>query len=415
VKDSSYARRTTCRACEESTLHTFLSLGPQPLANALPEGPDDFAEEATYPLDVALCTTCGLVQIHDVIDPEVLFGHYLYVTGVSSSIHDHNRDYAAEVTARLGLEASDTVFEIASNDGSLLKQFQALGIGVLGVEPATNIAKMATDAGVPTQNVFFGEREAHRLRAEHGPAAAVIGNNVLAHVNTTVDFLRGVSTLLDTGGLGVIEVPYLGEFVERLEYDTVYHEHHCYFSVSALMYVAERSGLRVVDVQEVAVHGGSIRVYLARAEDTEPHAEVAHSFAARERKNGLLDPARYDQFARDVDAQRAALLDLLAGLRKSGRSVAAYGAPAKGHTLLNYCGIGPDTVPFTVDKNPLKVGRYTPGTHIPILPVETIAERQPDVLLLLPWNFATEIMEQQADFRAAGGKFLIPIPYPRIV
>ncbi len=415
MKDSSYARRTTCRACEESTLHTFLSLGPQPLANALPEGPDDFAEEATYPLDVALCTTCGLVQIHDVIDPEVLFGHYLYVTGVSSSIHDHNRDYAAEVTARLGLEASDTVFEIASNDGSLLKQFQALGIGVLGVEPATNIAKMATDAGVPTQNVFFGEREAHRLRAEHGPAAAVIGNNVLAHVNTTVDFLRGVSTLLDTGGLGVIEVPYLGEFVERLEYDTVYHEHHCYFSVSALMYVAERSGLRVVDVQEVAVHGGSIRVYLARAEDTEPHAEVAHSFAARERKNGLLDPARYDQFARDVDAQRAALLDLLAGLRKSGRSVAAYGAPAKGHTLLNYCGIGPDTVPFTVDKNPLKVGRYTPGTHIPILPVETIAERQPDVLLLLPWNFATEIMEQQADFRAAGGKFLIPIPYPRIV
>ena len=415
MTDSAYSRRTTCRACDEATLHTFLSLGPQPLANALPGGPEEFADERTYPLDLALCTTCGLVQIHDVIDPEVLFAHYLYVTGVSSSIHDHNREYADDIVTRLSLESDDTVVEIASNDGSLLKRFQERGVAVLGVEPATNIAQMATDAGVPTENVFFGEAVAHELRASHGPAAAVVANNVLAHVNGTVDFLRGVGVLLEPGGLGVVEVPYLGEFVERLAYDTVYHEHHCYFSVAALMVLAERAGLRVADVREVSVHGGSIRVYLARAEDRNEHSQVAQDFAANEREQGLLDPERYDRFARDVTAQREALLRTLEELKQAGHSLAAYGAPAKGHTLVNYCGIGPDLIPFTVDKNPLKVGRYTPGTHIPILPVDEIATRGVDVLLLLPWNFADEIMEQQSEFRAAGGKFLIPIPYPRIV
>ncbi len=415
MTDSTYSRRTTCRACEQSTLHTFLSLGPQPLANALPAHPSDFKTERMYPLDLALCTTCGLVQIHDVVDPDVLFGHYLYVTGVSSTIHDHNRKYATEVVQRLELTEDDTVVEVASNDGSLLKRFQELGVSVLGVEPARNIANMANAAGVPTENVFFGESVAHQLRESHGAAAAVVGNNVLAHVNDTVDFLKGMAALLRVGGRGIVEVPYLGEFVNRLAYDTVYHEHHCYFSVSALMFVAERAGLRVVDVREVAVHGGSIRVYFARAEDVDTHGNVALEFAAREKARGLLDPDRYDRFAVEVADQKEGLLALIAELRRDGCQVAAYGAPAKGHTLINYCGIGPELVPFTVDKNPLKVGRFTPGTHIPILPVEAIAERKPDVLLLLPWNFADEIMDQQAGFRAAGGRFLIPIPNPRLV
>lgn len=415
MTDSTYARRTTCRACDEGTLHTFLNLGPQPLANALPASEAEFADERTYPLDVALCTTCGLVQIHDIIDPEVLFGHYLYVTGVSSTIHDHNRAYAEEVTERLDLGSDDTVVEVASNDGSLLRQFQELGVSVLGVEPARNIAQMAIDAGVPTENVFFGAEVAKELRARHGAAAAIIGNNVLAHVNETVDFLEGFAALLRPGGRGVVEVPYLGEFLDRLEYDTVYHEHHCYFSVSALMFVAERAGLRVDHVREVSVHGGSIRVYFGLADELKEHGPTAVEYAARERAAGFLDPERYDRFARDVAAQRIALLEAIDGLRSRGLEVAAYGAPAKGHTLVNYCGIGPDRVPFTVDRNPLKVGRYTPGTHIPILPVTAIAERKPDVLLLLPWNFADEIMEQQAAFREAGGRFLIPIPSPRIV
>ena len=410
-----YERRSRCRACDQETLEVFLSLGPQPLANALPLSPNDREGEAKYPLDVAFCTTCGLVQIPDVIRPEVLFGDYVYVTGVSSTIAEHNRRYAATVVERLGLGAQDLVVEVASNDGSLLRCFQAEGVDVLGVEPASNIAAMAREAGVPTEDVFFDAELAAELRDRHGPAAAIIGNNVLAHVDRTADFLSGMAAMLRPDGLAITEVPYLRDFVERLEYDTVYHEHHCYFGVTPLLRLAERAGLRVVDVEEVPVHGGSIRVFYAPEATHPEHGARALEMAEAERRDGLLDVERYRQFAKDVEAQRDALLGLLADLQGEGSTVAGYGAPAKGHTLLNYCGIGPDVLPFTVDRNPLKVGKYTPGTRIPILPVEAIAERRPDYLLILPWNFAEEIMEQQSEFRESGGRFILPIPEPRIL
>jgi len=410
-----YTRRTRCRACDVDGLAPFLSLGPQPLANALPASPQDCSDEATYPLDVAICSTCGLVQILDVIDPETLFGHYLYVTGVSSSIHEHNRAYASDVVSRLDLGAGDLVVEVASNDGSLLKWFQEEGTRVLGVEPARNIAEMANEAGIPTESVFFGAEVAEELVGRHGLAKAVVGNNVLAHVEGTIDFLSGMARMLAPGGLAVVEVPYLGEFVDRLEYDTVYHEHHCYFSVGALMVLAERAGLRIADVVQVPIHGGSARVFFAREQDQAAHAPGVLDVRAWELEEGLLSSERFEQFARDVERNREELHGLLDQLKADGLTVAAYGAPAKGNTLLNYCGIGTDHISFTVDRNPLKVGRYLPGSHIPVLGVEAIEQRAPDVLLMLPWNFAEEILGQQADFRARGGRFILPVPHPRIV
>ncbi len=393
----------------------FLSLGPQPLANALPTSSNDQEAEAKYPLDVAFCTTCALVQIPDVIDPQVLFGEYPYVTGVSTTIAEHNRRFAASLVERLGLCPDDLVVELASNDGSLLRCFQEHGVRVLGVEPAANIAAMARAAGVPTEDVFFDSPMAADLLDDHGPAAVVIGNNVLAHVDGTADFLTGVATLLAPEGTAVTEVPYLREFVDRLEYDTVYHEHHCYFGVAPLLKLAERAGLSVVDVEEVPVHGGSIRVYYRLRSSVPDHGPAPLRMAESERAAGLTDLGRYLEFARDVEAQREALLGLLRGLRADGKRVAGYGAPAKGHTLLNYCGIGPDLIPYTVDRNPLKVGRFTPGTRIPILSVDEIEARRPDYLLILPWNFADEIMEQQSAFRAAGGRFILPVPKPVIM
>ncbi len=396
-------------------MEVFLSLGPQPLANALPQSSNDRESEARYPLDVAFCTTCALVQIPDVIDPQVLFGEYPYVTGVSTTIAEHNRRFAASVVGRLGLGPDDLVVELASNDGSLLRCFQAHGVRVLGVEPASNIAEMARAAGVPTEDVFFDADVAKDLIAKYGRAAAVIGNNVLAHVDATADFLAGMGALLRPDGVAVTEVPYLREFVDRLEYDTIYHEHHCYFGVAPLLRLAEGAGLSVEDVEEVPVHGGSIRVFFRLRSAYPEHGPAPLEMAKRERAAGLTDVARYREFARDVEAQRDALLGLLRRLREDGKSVAGYGAPAKGHTLLNYCGIGPDLIPYTVDRNPLKVGRFTPGTRIPILNVEEIEARRPDYLLILPWNFADEIMEQQAAFRAAGGRFILPVPTPVIM
>ena len=393
----------------------FLSLGPQPLANALPLSSNDQEGEAKYPLDVALCTTCSLVQIPDVIDPRVLFGEYPYVTGVSTTIAEHNQRLAADVVERLGLGPDDLVVELASNDGSLLRCFQDHGVRVLGIEPAANIAEMARAAGVPTEAVFFDASVASDVLAEHGPASAVIGNNVLAHVDRTADFLAGMATLLAPNGMAITEVPYLREFVDRLEYDTIYHEHHCYFGVVPLLRLAERAGLLVADVVEVPIHGGSIRVFYRPLSVAPQHGPTPLAMAESERAAGLTEIERYRQFARDVDAQRVALLELLESLRADGRTVAGYGAPAKGHTLLNYCGIGPDLLPYTVDRNPLKVGRFTPGTRIPILGVDEIEARRPDYLLILPWNFADEIMEQQAAFRSGGGRFILPVPKPVIM
>jgi hypothetical protein len=410
-----YARRTTCRACGGTGLRRFLELGPQPLANAFPADASEFASEKRYPLDVYFCETCSLVQVPDVIDPEVLFRDYIYVTGTSTTIAEHNVRYANTVVELVPLRANDLVVEVASNDGSLLRCFQPYGVRTLGIEPASNIATIAREAGVDTIDEFFEPHIAKRVHDERGEAKAVIGNNVLAHVDDTRGFLEGFRELLAPDGLGVVEVPYLGELVDRLEYDTVYHEHLCYFSVTTLMRLCEGVGLSVRRIDHVPVHGGSIRMYAGRADRFGGHAVAVLAEAAAEEARGLTSFATFEELADGVKSNRDDLMAMLRRLKDDGRSLAGYGAPAKGNTLLNYCGVTPDLLPYTVDRNEMKVGRFTPGTHIPVLSVETLLERQPDYVLILAWNFADEIMAQQSEYRSRGGRFILPIPHPKIV
>ncbi len=413
--DQVHHRITHCRACGEAALEEVLDLGAQPLANALPAHPDEFAAERRFPLVLFACRQCGLVQLVDVIDPEVLFAHYLYVTGTSETIAAHNRRYAATVTEVLGLGEDDLVVEVASNDGSLISCFVPHGVRVLGVEPAQNIARIAEERGILTEVVFFSGTEGARLATVHGRAAAIIGNNVLAHVGDPVDFLAGAAAWLADDGRAIVEVPYLEEMLARLEYDTIYHEHLCYFSVTALLTIAERAGLRVVRVDRVPVHGGSIRTWFAPARTVTEHAPEVLAIAAAEQAAGLHDPTRLREFAAAVAEHRVQLRELLTRLRAEGATIAAYGAPAKGNTLLNYCGIGTDLVAYTVDRSMLKQDRYLPGQHQPVLPPSVLLERQPDYLLILAWNFAEEIIEQQSEYHRRGGQFILPIPAPRVL
>ena len=413
--ESPHRKRTVCRTCGGDRLRPFLSLGPVPLANSFLRSGQEFAEEPSYPLDVYLCEQCFLVQLLDVIDAEVLFRNYIYVTGTSDTMAAHNAHYARSVVQALALGPRDLVVEVASNDGSLLQCFRRCGVRTLGVEPARSIAEQACASGIDTLSDFFDPAVAARIRNTRGPARAVVANNVLAHVDEPRDFLAGCRHLLADDGLVVVEVPYLRDLLDRLEYDTIYHEHLSYFSAAALMRLCDASGLRVVRLDRLPVHGGSLRLYAAPRRSADPHSDDARRLAEQEHQAGLQDFALYQRFARDVDANRRRLRALLHGLRDEGYAVAGYGAPAKGNTLLNYCGIDPRLLPYTVDKNPWKVGLFTPGAHIPVLPVSTLIERQPDYVLLLAWNFADEIQRQQQPYRDRGGRFIVPIPDPKII
>jgi len=329
---------------------------------------------------------------------------------------EHNRGYALAVVSELGLGADDLVVEVASNDGSLLACFRDQGVRTLGIEPARNIAEMARTRGIETVAEFFDSELAHKVRIDHGAARAVVANNVLAHVDNTQDFLAGCRELIDDNGRIVTEFPYLGELLDRMEYDTVYHEHLCYFSVIALMRLYEAVGLVIQRVDRVPVHGGSLRVFAARKSASLPdHSAAVHSSADEERRKGYHTAEPYERLAKAVTVNRESLLELLEALKQDNKIIAGYGAPAKGNTLLNYCGIDTRLVDYIVDQNPLKVGLYTPGTHIPVKPPSTLESERPDYLLILAWNFADEIMQQQAEFAARGGKFILPIPQPRVV
>ena len=411
---TSYQRKT-CRSCGQDRLRSFLSLGPTPLANSFLSFPAEFAEEPVYPLDVYFCETCSLVQLMEVVDPEILFRDYIYVTGTSDTITAHSQEYAHTIIELIDLSSEDLIIEIASNNGILLKCLQKHGITTLGIEPAENIAALANDDGVNTIARFFDSAVAQDVREDHGPARVVICNNVLAHVDETQGFLHGCKHLLADDGLVMIEVPYLKEFVDRLEYDTVYHEHLCYFSVTSLMHLCDVVGLSIMRIDHLPIHGGSLRMYAGKREQHMHHAPEVVALAKEEHESKLTDFNTYEQFALKVKRTREKLLFLLHTLQAEGKTVAAYGAPAKGNTLLNYCGITTDLVPYTVDKNPLKVGLYTPGAHLPVFPVSTLLENQPDYVLILAWNFAEEIMLQQHEYRATGGRFIIPIPEPKVV
>jgi novobiocin biosynthesis protein NovU/D-mycarose 3-C-methyltransferase len=407
--------RTTCRGCGGRDLEQILSLGPSPLANAFLRSTDEFAGERRYPLDLFFCGQCSLLQLLHVVDPDILFRHYLYVTGTSTTMAAHNRAYAQTVADLLRLQPADLVAEVASNDGSLLKCFQQHGVRTVGIEPAGNLSASASAAGIETLNEFFTLAVATKVRAERGAARVVAANNVLAHVDDPVDFLSGCRELLADDGLVTIEVPYVGALLDRLEYDTVYHEHLSYFSVRSLLWLCDRVGLSVVRIDRVPVHGGSLRLYLSRS--AAGHAPEVRALEAEERQAGVTEVARYRRFAHDVEAGRAELVGLLQRLTGEGKRVAGYGAPAKGNTLLNYCGIDTRLLPYTVDKNPLKVGLFTPGTHIPVRDVATLSNgaSPPDYVLILAWNFAEEIMDQQRAHRDRGGRFILPVPRPQVV
>jgi hypothetical protein len=407
--------RHDCRACGRPGMRRYLELGPTPLANSFLYSEIEFADERSYPLDVYFCEHCSLSQLADVIAPEILFRHYIYTTGTSDTIAQHNREYARTVTGMMKLTPADLVVEVASNDGSLLKCFQAEGARVLGIEPALNIAEMARAQGIDTIPEFFNLPTAQRVQKDRGSAKVLIGNNVLAHVDEPVDFLRGMKALMTADGVAVLEFPYAGEYVDRMEYDTVYHEHLSYFTVTSLMHLFARAGLSLIRIDRVPVHGGSLRVYAQHAESANGHAESVKAMSDDETRRGMTTFERYERLAADVRKNREALLKLLEDLRAQGKTVAAYGAPAKGNTLLNYCGIDTRLVLYTVDKNPLKVGTYTPGAHIPVLKVEMLLESQPDYVLILAWNFADEIIRQQSEYVRRGGKFIIPIPEPKIL
>jgi hypothetical protein len=408
-------KRTSCRACGDNRLRGFLSLGPMPLANSFLQSRDQFIDEPVFPLDVCFCETCSLVQLFDVIDPKILFRNYIYVTGTSDTMAAHNVRYASTLVEILKLRPEDLVVEVASNDGSLLKCFQSNHVRTLGIEPAVNIAEIASAQGIATLNQFFNSSTAQQIRASHGPAKVIIANNVLAHVDNTQDFLCGAKELLHEDGLVVIEVPYLRQLIDRLEYDTIYHEHLCYFSVAALMRLCDAVGLSIARIDHVPVHGGSLRMYAGLPAKYPNHHQDVLSLIADERRAGLTTFSRYEHFAVEVEANRRAVRAMLQSLKDKGKTVAAYGAPAKGNTLLNYCRIDTQLVPFTVDKSAMKVGLYTPGMHIPVFPLSALLERQPEYVLILAWNFAEEIMAQQHNYRIRGGRFVIPIPEPKVV
>ena len=404
-------KRTTCRACAGERIKPFLGLGPQPLANAFLAGRDEFAQEAFYPLDVYFCETCSLVQLLDIVDPEILFRRYIYATGVSETMERHNAKYAAAVADFLKLEPADLVVEPASNDGSLLRQFQKLGSRTLGIEPARNLAAIAQASGIETLDWFFNLDAARRVRESYGAAKVVIFNNVLAHVDDTQDFLRGARHLLAENGLVVFEVPYVKDLLDRLGYDTIYHEHLCYFSVMALTKLCESADLHITRIEHVPVHGGSLRVFAGSQPD---HCPGLTEWTAGERQYGLHSLERYEKFAAGVEENRRLLLTFLCEQVAAGRTLAGYGAPAKGNTLLNYCGIGPSMIPYTVDRNERKVGLFTPGMHIPVRPVSALLEDSPDDVLILPWNISDEIIRQQDAYRRRGGRFITPVPEPAV-
>ncbi len=410
-----HRKRDTCRACGGQNLRVILSLGHMPLANSFLRSENDFAEESFYPLDVYFCEDCSLMQLMDVIDPKVLFRDYIYVTGTSQTMVEHNDRYAREMLDLFPLGKKDLVVEVASNDGTLLKCFKRYGVRTLGIEPAKNLAEIARTEGIDTISEFFHSAIVPDIRRAYGPARVVIGNNVLAHVDETQDFLIGCRELISEDGLVVIEVPYLRHLLDRMEYDTIYHEHLCYFSINTLRRICDSVSLSIVRVDHLPVHGGSLRMYAGRREKYSNHAREVLRSAEEERRAGFTEIARYKKLALEVEKNRREIRSLLESLKRERKRVAGYGAPAKGNTLLNYCHIDSRLIPFTVDKNPMKVGLYTPGMHIPVLPVSSLLAFQPDYVMILAWNFAEEIIRQLEEYRSQGGRFILPIPEPKVV
>jgi SAM-dependent methyltransferase len=408
------AAATACRSCGEAGLTTFLDLGSTPLADALVPADTPPGADETFPLEVAFCPTCSLVQITEEVPPEKLFvDNYLYFSSFSDHLLRHSRANALAHIERQGLGEHSFVVEVASNDGYLLKNFVEAGVPVLGIDPAPTQAAAAEANGVPTLAEFFGVDLAKQVAAEKGKADVIIANNVMAHVPDLNGFVAGYRELLKKTGVVTVENPGVRYLIEHGEFDTIYHEHHCYFSCSAVDALVRRNGLFLNHVEYFPdLHGGTLRWHLGKNE--EPSDEVMRHLR-EEQELGMLDIGYYKDFGTRVEAIRDGLLDLLRDLKAQGKTIAAYGAAAKGATLVNYVGIDTELVDFVVDRNVHKQGLLMPGVRIPIVGPEALLDRRPDYTLLLAWNFKNEILHQQDEYRRRGGRFIVPVPEPEIV
>jgi hypothetical protein len=405
-----------CRFCGAPLHHTFVDLGMSPLCESYLRQDQLNQLEAFYPLHVFVCERCFLVQLQAYVQREAIFSEYAYFSSYSDTWLEHARQYTDLTVRRFSLDAGSSVVEIASNDGYLLRNFVALGIPVLGVEPAANVADVAIRAGVPTRIAFFGRTLAEQIVAENGRADLLVANNVLAQVPDLNDFVAGMRILLKPAGVITIEFPHLLRLIRDNQFDTIYHEHFSYFSLLTAESIFAAHDLIVFDVEELPTHGGSLRIYVRHRQDgSKPVTPRVVALRAVEVEEGFTRIDSYTRFADQVKETKWKLLDFLIEVKRQGKSVVGYGAPGKGNTLLNYCGIRTDFLDYTVDKNPYKHGKFTPGTHIPIFQPAKILETRPDYVLILPWNVKDEIVQQMAAIRGWGGKFVVPIPAVSVI
>lgn len=405
----------TCRICHGSSFQQYLDLGFTPPADSFLGKQGLRQPEVYYPLEVYLCLDCGISQLGYTVPPDILYQHdYPYESSTTHAGRTHFFNFAASVVDRFKLGSKNLVVDVGSNVGVLLDGFRTKGCRILGIEPSANIAAIAVGHGIETINDFISPKLVSQIVDDYGRASVVTATNVFAHIDDLDDFLEAVDLLLDDQGVLIIEAPHFLKLIQNLEYDTIYHEHLLYVSVKPLNRLFSRFGYEVIDVEEVGIHGGSIRIYVSRAGRYQPTVAISKMIAAEE-SSGIFDYERLTKFSNDVASHRLKLTTLLNSLKAKGSTLVGVSAPAKGMTLLNFCRIGPELLDFVTEKSRLKIGRYTPGMHIPVLPDGALLERSPDYALLLAWNFADEIMKNLREYRDKGGKFIIPIPEPRIV
>lgn len=404
-----------CRFCDHPLENTFVNLGMSPLSNAYIKPQQINSAEKFYPLHAYVCNNCLLVQLEEFETPEEIFSDYAYFSSYSETWLDHAKKYTELVTARFNLNHNSQIVEIASNDGYLLQYFQQKGMSVLGIEPAANVAKVAETKGIPSLVKFFGVSTAEELVKAGKQADLLLGNNVLAHVPNLNDFVAGMKIVLKPAGIITMEFPHLLQLIKQNQFDTIYHEHFSYFSFLTVETIFAHHGIQLFDVQELPTHGGSLRIYGQHAGGKQPISDRLCRLKEQEILAGLNQLAIYQGFAEKVKATKRNLLEFLINAKKQGKIIVGYGAPAKGNTLLNYCGVRTDFIDYTVDRSPHKQGSFLPGTHIPIYHPDQVKETQPDYLLILPWNIKREIIEQMAYIREWGGKFVVPIPKVEVI
>jgi SAM-dependent methyltransferase len=407
--------KSRCRFCDAALEHTFVDLGMSPLCESYVSAQHANEMEAFYPLHVFVCDRCFLVQLDEFVSPQHIFSEYAYFSSYADSWVEHARRYAELMIEKFALNTKSLVVEIASNDGYLLQHFVAKGIACIGIEPAANVAREAQKKGVTTIVEFFGETLADKLAADGQQADVIAANNVLAQVPDLNDFVSGLKILLRDGGVLTIEFPHLMRLIQENQFDTIYHEHFSYFSFIAASRILAAHGLRVFDVEELPTHGGSLRLYACHdGDEAKPTSSAADELQQREEALGFSCLDHYRDFAEQVKETKRGILKFLIGAKEEGKTIAGYGAPGKGNTLLNYCGIRTDFLDYTVDRNPYKHGKFLPGTRIPIFSPDKIRETKPDYLFILPWNFKDEIMKQCSYISEWGGKFVVPIPNVRV-